>query len=76
MDACAYTSLWGSLLLRELLLGDGQPTIVDGFIQDDPSLQRLYPAQLSIEMNPLKATIVEVRRRGYRKLLGKYDIEV
>ena len=42
----------------ELLLEDGQPKIIDEFIRDDPSLQRLYPAQLSIEMNPLKATIV------------------
>ena len=39
----------------ELLLEDGQPRIVDGFIRDDISLQRLYLAQLSIEMNPLKA---------------------
>ena len=38
----------------ELLLEHGQPTIVDGFIRDNPSLQRLYPAQLSIEVNPLQ----------------------
>ena len=44
----------------ELLLGDGQPTIVDGFIRDNPSLQRLFPAQLSTEVNPLKTTTVEV----------------
>ena len=44
----------------ELLLEDGQPTIVHGFIRDDPSLQRLYPAQLSTEVNPLKTTTVEV----------------
>ena len=44
----------------ELLLEYGQPTIVDGFIRDDPSLQRLYPAQLSTEVNPLKTTTVEV----------------
>ena len=44
----------------QLFLEDGQSKIVDGFIRDDPSLQRLCPAQLLIEMNPLKATIVEV----------------
>ena len=54
----------------ELLLEDGQPKIIDGFIRDDPSLQRLYPAQLSIEMNPLKATIVEVGLLRSRSIIG------
>lgn len=48
----------------QLYLEDGHPKIVDGFIRDDPSLQRLYPAQLSIEVNPLKATVVEVGLPG------------
>ena len=48
----------------QLYLENGQPNIVDGFIRDDPSLQRLYPAQLSVEMNPLKATLVEVGLPG------------
>ena len=55
---------------------DGQPTIVDGFIRYHPSLQRLYAAQLTIEMNPLKATIVEVGLLRTCINLGQCDIEV
>ena len=55
-----------TVLLRrmkyEVVMPNGDAKIVDGFIKDDPSLQRVYPAVLSIEDNNFDAAcVVEVR---------------
>ena len=45
---------------QHLLLHDGSLKIEDGLIREDPSLKRLYSAQVSVEVNPKLATNVEV----------------
>ena len=44
----------------QLLLQDGKPKVVDGFIREELSLKRFYPAQVSVEVNPKFAMNVEV----------------
>ncbi len=45
----------------QCMLPDGTTQIVDGFIREDPSVQRhTYPAELSVEISTTKACTVEV----------------
>lgn len=45
----------------ELVLQNGEIKIADRLIKDYPMLQRVYPAEVSIEDNVDAACIVEVR---------------
>ena len=56
----------------EVEMSDHSTKIFDGFIRGDPSLQRVYPAEISIEDSFDVAGLVEVS--SYRYPVGKIII--
>lgn len=49
-------------LRYQCIMPDQSIKVVDGFVRDDPSLQRVYPAEMMVEMSCENACIVKVGR--------------